>query len=520
MTKKKMTVTIVLCVFLLFCCAEAMNYMSALNYVEQNIGKYWNSKTYADEKVNEFEQSEEKDPEKLHYWLSYYTPSNFTFCDLPYAYGMIDREGNILLRSESGVWWYDDESEEYNYVSLEGYLTSEIKRDIIKFKRQSGHGNLLVDEVEIYTSYGYMIPVSITLNDQRGNYKKFKFSNTIPTQTIGENQILKWVFYDLNEKSIDHRYYEKITAEVEEMLKSYEFSENSGGGGFRSAGYMYWDYSFDNYYYAVVCDYSTFHTTITSEMFVALTVYTLILFAVAAAVILIVATRMYNKNLRMRESKRAFTSAAAHELKTPLAVIQNQCECVLDEIAPEKNTEYVNSIYSEALRMNEIVKTLLTFNRLSDTEKVSKTRCNLSELVKGEIKKYDNFAKGKDINIKLCIEENIFAECNEDLIAMAVDNYLSNAFKYASGNKRVEITLKKQGKEFVFEVYNDGEKIPLGLNVWRLLTRADTARSREDSSTGMGLPICKRIFDLHGYGYMDFNMSEGVKFEFRGKYVK
>ncbi len=519
MTKKKMICIITLCVFLLFCCAEAMNYMSALNYNEQNIGKYWNSKTYADERINEFEQSEEKDLKMLHYWLSYYTPSNFTFCDLPYAYGMIDKEGNIVFSSESGVWWYD-EQEEFNYVSLEGYLTDEIKSEIMKFKRRSGHGNLLLEEVEIYTSYQYTIPVSITLNDQNGNYKKIKFSHTKPTRTITQEQISKWVFYDLNENSIDHRYYERCTADVEKMLESYEFNETNGGGGFRSAGYMYMNDSFEDYYFVVVSDYSTFFTTLSSDLFWGLTLYTFILFSVATVAILIVAVKMYNKNRRMSESKRAFTSAAAHELKTPLAVIQNQCECVLDEIAPEKNKEYVNSIYDEALRMNEIVKTLLTFNRLSDADKVNKTRCNLSELVKTEINKYDNFAKGKDIDITLNIEDNVFTECNADLIAMAVDNYLSNALKYASGKKRVEITLKKQGKEFVFEIYNDGEKIPLGMNVWRLLTRADTARNSSDNSTGMGLPICKRIFDLHGYSYMDYNKPEGVMFDFRGKIVK
>lgn len=519
MTKKKLQGIILLCVLLLFCCAEAMNYMSALNYVEQNIGKFWNSNNYIYDQISEFEQSEEKDLTMLHHKLSYYTPANYTFSDLPYAYGMIDREGNIIFKSGSGVWWHDEQNE-YNYISLEGYLTSEIKRDIMKFKRQSGHGNLLVEEVEIYTSYGFIAPVSITLYDQNGNYRKFRFSHTKPTLTISEEQISRWIFYDLNEKSPNHRYYEKITAEVEEMLKSYEFDENSGGGGFRSAGYMYWDYCLDGYYYAIVSDYSSFFTTVTSSMFLSLTVYTLILFTVATVLILIVATRMYNKNLHMREEKRAFTSAAAHELKTPLAVIQNQCECVLDEIAPEKNKEYVSSIYDEALRMNEIVKTLLTFNRLSDTERIEKTHCNLTELVKNEIKKYDNFAKGKDINITLNIEEDIFTECNEDLIAMAVDNYLSNAFKYASGKKQVEISLKKQGKEFVFEVYNDGENIPLRLDVWHLLTRADTARNSADGSTGMGLPICKRIFDLHGYGYKYFNTTEGVRFEFRGKYVK
>ena len=115
MTKKKLQGIILLCVLLLFCCAEAMNYMSSLNYVEQNIGKFWNSKDYVYDQISEFEQSEEKDLIKLHNRLSYYTPNNYTFSDLPYAYGMIDREGNIIFKSGSGVWWYDEKNE-YNYI--------------------------------------------------------------------------------------------------------------------------------------------------------------------------------------------------------------------------------------------------------------------------------------------------------------------------------------------------------------------------------------------------------------------
>ncbi len=116
------------------------------------------------------------------------------------------------------------------------------------------------------------------------------------------------------------------------------------------------------------------------------------------------------------------------------------------------------------------------------------------------------------------IEENILAECNAELIAMAVDNYLSNAIKYACNEKKINVVLNKKGSEFTFTVNNDsnGNTI-LNDNVWDLLSRADSARNSKDNSAGMGLPICRHVFRLHGYKHWYEQHANTVSFCFSGK---
>ena len=62
-----------------------------------------------------------------------------------------------------------------------------------------------------------------------------------------------------------------------------------------------------------------------------------LLFLILGSLMLWLMNFLHIKNRKLEESRQMLTSAVAHELKTPLAVIQNQCECILENIAPEKN---------------------------------------------------------------------------------------------------------------------------------------------------------------------------------------
>ena len=220
----------------------------------------------------------------------------------------------------------------------------------------------------------------------------------------------------------------------------------------------------------------------------------------------------------MEKSKRSFISAAAHELKTPLAVIQNQCECILEGAVNDKKDEYIKSVYDEALRMNDIVTSLLTFNRLSSTDKIERESCNLTALVKEEVNKYLPFARSEGAEITLEAEKDITVNCNPKLMALAVDNYLSNAVKYTTGEKKITVTLKKEKNCFMLEVFNTCEPLSTETaeNIWELLERRDVSRTRDGSSTGMGLPICKRIFECHSYSFYCKNTNNGVVFAVKG----
>ena len=125
-----------------------------------------------------------------------------------------------------------------------------------------------------------------------------------------------------------------------------------------------------------------------------------------------------------------------------------------------------------------------------------------------------------EVELTVDAEENIFINGNRELITLAVDNYLSNAVKYATGEKKARVTLKKEKSVFRFAVYNDCGGISYSDNVWEIFAKADSSRTSDGASTGMGLPICKRIFDLHSFSFSHYNVKNGVIFYFSGNTLK
>lgn len=523
MTKKKLTAVILLGSFMMFICATFINYFSALEDILEDVRQNYASSHY-DDMVIDYVEGRVEDIVSLHRNILGYTPDS-TNTKPAYAFALVDKNKNVLFKSENGLWWsvYDEKTNQssMNYASIEEYMTSEVKSEIMKFKIQSGHGNILIHEINLHSDGEKKIPVSIVLGDQKGGYMTIKLNNLEINETVNREKnrylILNWNFYDLDENSIDHKYYQKAMTKLENAISEYEYNENDGGHGFFSSGEFNHCSVIDGYAFFIYVEYSPFHKTLTSNFFWALTFYTAIIFAFATIIILIVALYLFNKSQRIKDNQRAFISAAAHELKTPLAVIQNQCECVLDSIAPEKNQEYVESVYEEALRMNEIVKTLLIFNRISNAQEISKAYFNLSVAVENEIKKYESFAQSNGASFETDIDEAIFINGSAELISLAVDNYLSNAVKYADGEKRISVSLKKEGHSFCFKVYNDCINKALTDSVWDTFTKGDESRHSNGSSTGMGLPVCKRIFELHSYKYGYNKALNGVTFYFSGK---
>ncbi len=523
MTKKKLTAVILLGSFMMFICATFINYFSALEDVLEDIRQNYKS-TYSDEMIVDYIEGRIENIENLHRNILGYTTDS-TNTKPAYAFALIDKNKNVLFKSENGLWWsiYDEKTNQssMNYASIEEYMTSEVKSEIMKFKIQSEHGNILIHEINLHSDGEKKIPVSIVLGDQKGGYMTVKLNDFEINETVNREKnrylILNWNFYDLDENSIDHKYYQKAMTKLKKAISEYEYNENDGGGGFFSSGEFNHCSVIDGYAFFMYVEYSPFHKTLTSNFFWTLTFYTAIIFAFATVIILIVALYLFNKSQRIKDNQRAFISAAAHELKTPLAVIQNQCECVLDGIAPEKNEEYVESVYEEALRMSEIVKTLLLFNRISNIEEVAKSDFNLSETVENEIMKYEGFAESNGATIETDIDTDIFVNGNAELISLAVDNYLSNAIKYTDGDKKISVSLKKDRHSFVFKVCNDCNRITFSDEVWETFAKGDESRHSNGSSSGMGLPICKKIFDLHSFKYGYNKVKDGVEFYFGNK---
>ena len=243
-----------------------------------------------------------------------------------------------------------------------------------------------------------------------------------------------------------------------------------------------------------------------------------IMFAIIGIVILIAVNKLLSKKEKFEEARKVFTSAVAHEMKTPIAIIENQCECILGGVAPHKDKEYVKSIYQEASYMNKMVQSFLQYNRLINLTIIEKSVCDLKMLVQKEVEKYEDLFESayQIVDVKL---EEVSAEVNEELLALVIDNYLSNAYKYTGGNCRIQVSLKKEENSWSFEVFNEGASIIQKdkESIWEIFTRGDRARNREKGSSGMGLPICKQILELHGFDYGCESTRDGVRFWFGKK---
>lgn len=233
------------------------------------------------------------------------------------------------------------------------------------------------------------------------------------------------------------------------------------------------------------------------------------LFHIAAAAIALTLVNHYINKNKAEKAKYIFTNAIAHELKTPLAVIENQSEFILEGVNADKNLEYTKSIYSQTLRMSSLLNNLLRYNKLSSLSKIDKQKTELSSIINTELEKYASLAESKNISLSADLEETQI-NCNTELIALVIDNFISNAIKFSKENAEVKIILKNKK----LSVINPTEK-ELSKDIWDMLYTEDEARG--DKSTGMGLPISKVILQLHNYKYGLKNENGCAEFYFIAK---
>lgn len=460
------------------------------------------------------------------YTVEYVGPIYSSF---PFVMALYDENGNIVAQSGSFIGIKENDSEKENLrddvadiIFIDKYLTDDIKKQIIKFREDT----YFVDIIELnYTETDdEIIPISFTLIDKADPENTIKivlsdeeYTNTIKKDVFKDGMYIRFV--DINNRSRHHKTYKQLRQRlIDDKDYVMDHFKAGSGGGYGGPDGMYnltnVTLADGEYMLYVVSEFDSVRETLLSRSFTNIMTYQTVFFVVFYIISVALLTVYYKRNKKLEDAKIAFTSAAAHELKTPLAVIENQCECIMENIAPEKNEEYVKSIYSESLRMNKLVATLLQYNRLASAESIKKEKCDLTEIVKAEIEKYRPLADAKNILLETYISKNkVEINCNKELIALVIDNYLSNAVKHTDKNRRIVVTLSQD----TFSVFNKGKNInpESEKNLWDIFYRDDDARNSEDNSTGMGLAICKQILEQHKYKYGFINKPDGVEFYFK-----
>jgi len=218
--------------------------------------------------------------------------------------------------------------------------------------------------------------------------------------------------------------------------------------------------------------------------------------------------------IRMQDD---FISTVSHELRTPLGFIKGYVTTLLREDTEWDETsreDFLNIIDDEADRLSELIDNLLDSSRLeSGTLSMTFEPARLGPVVRAMVQRIEGATPEIDVITEMPDELPIL-EIDSTRIAQVLDNFLTNASKYAPGAK-IYINVDADDERIRVEVRDEGPGIPqehLSLLFERFYRIPENAATR---GTGLGLYIARKIIDAHGGEIgVESIVGEGTSFFF------
>lgn len=216
------------------------------------------------------------------------------------------------------------------------------------------------------------------------------------------------------------------------------------------------------------------------------------------------------------EVQRQFTANAAHELRTPLSVIQVQLDLYHSAGHPdndESTEQIIKMVTEQNERLGRMVKTLLDMSELQTVARNEKIALNA--LVEEVLADLDPLAREKNIELSgKC--ENLTMEGSDILIYRLVYNLVENAIKYNQAGGQVTVTAAGKDRHIYLAVTDTGNGIPQELRerIFEPFFRVDKSRSRALGGVGLGLALVREIVRVHdGSISVRDNPAGGTVFE-------
>jgi signal transduction histidine kinase len=209
------------------------------------------------------------------------------------------------------------------------------------------------------------------------------------------------------------------------------------------------------------------------------------------------------------ETERRFAADAAHELRTPLAILRTGLEVAISRERP--GFEYADALaaaLSETISLCQITDELLSFARL-EHEAVDSVQCDFVGLIREAVDTLEPLVDARAIQLHTTLDEAVVVNGNREHLRRLVVNLLDNAIKFAPVHGTIMLNLAADGgRRTTLRIVNDGPPIP-SVDLPRIFDRFFRGRAQEHLGNGLGLSFCLEIARLHGGSITAANLNGG-----------
>ena len=193
-----------------------------------------------------------------------------------------------------------------------------------------------------------------------------------------------------------------------------------------------------------------------------------------------------------------FIANVSHEMKTPLAVMQNYGTLLQSpDLSEEKRIEYARAITDASRRLSDMMTNILKLNRLENQQIYpNPTTFDLGEQLCESLLQYESVWERRNIEIETNIAEEVFVSADAELLSLVWNNLFSNAFKFTDEGGRVTLTLTAD-ENYATVVISDtgcGMSAEVGAHIFEKFYQGDSSRATQGN--GLGLALVKRVVDI------------------------
>ena len=225
---------------------------------------------------------------------------------------------------------------------------------------------------------------------------------------------------------------------------------------------------------------------------------------------------------RLNEMKNRFLGMAAHDLRSPLAIIQSYSQLLIEKTSgmlPDKYQKFLDTIFSTSQFMLGLIEDLLDVSKIeSGKMELNKERFDLIKLIQKNIELNQTLAEKKNIYLHLeCNPGKVYVEADWHKLEQVFNNLINNAIKFSFAGSTVAIKVNFKIQKILIKIQDSGKGIPEDKQetLFQPFQSGSDQGTEGEKGTGLGLAIVKRIIEEHnGEIWVESELKKGSKFYF------